>query len=128
MRGFIASSRAPFVPSRGTRAAWLTGMSEAQQCIDDCTACRRACEEAVQFCRTKNHRLELVSLLVDCAEACAACIGFAKRGSEHLAMYGGACSEIAERLAERLVAASEEPLAACERACRKCALTCNLIA
>lgn len=97
---------------------------EIEECIERCTACRKACVAAVPGASSQGDS-DLHELLMDCAEACAAAISFMRRESSHLAVYCGACSEIAERCADRCTAINVSELTECAVACQKCALSCN---
>jgi hypothetical protein len=99
--------------------------SDAEQATADCTACRRAALVALAWCEKHAQQLELVPLFLDCVDACEAAMTFIARGSEHAALYCGACSEICEHVADKLASARGRELASCAAACRVCALSCN---
>ena len=106
---------------------------EMRDCIDECQHCHATCLATVRHCLEMggpHAEARHITLLLDCAEACATSADFMLRGS---ALHPRTCAVCAE--AGRLCAEDCERLGAndalmkeCAEACRRCASYCERMA
>lgn len=103
--------------------------ADMQQCIQDCLDCHEACLETVRHCLTQGGRhaeVGHVTMLLDCAQICAASADFMLRGSHHHADTCGLCATICDACADDCSTFADDAfMAACADECRRCAISCR---
>lgn len=102
-----------------------------QQCIDACTACAQSCSEAVRHCLEMGERhagVKHLTLLIDCADICAAAAAFMARGSEHQACVCAECADVCDGCADSCNSFEDPFMKACADACIDCAAACREMA
>lgn len=111
------------------RIAPLEPTAPLAACIVSASACERLLRGFVRAAEragpgTKGER-ELLRLMLDCAEVCAATASFARAGSVFLPQLAQSCLHLCDDCAaacERTDASAT--MAACAEACRDCARCC----
>lgn len=107
--------------------------AEMQTCIDNCTACHRACLALVPHCvgmGGEHASAAHITLLLDCAQSCATSADFMLRNSRFHSQTCGLCAQVCEACAqdcERL-ANGDAQMLECAAACRRCAQSCQAMA
>jgi len=104
-----------------------------KRCIDHCLGCHRACEETLAHCLEMGgpHSSQThVTLMQDCADACATSANFLMRGSPRHKLTCRVCADVCEACADdcERIGAGDEVMQACAATCRSCALTCQQMA
>jgi len=100
------------------------------ECIEECLNCHVSCTMTVQHCLASGGELadvNLVGVLLDCAELCQTTANFMLRGSPYHALTCAACAELC-RLCEEVCRAdgdSDEQLTHCAEVCATCAELCE---
>lgn len=99
------------------------------RCIDDCVACWRSCNTAINgHCLETggDHlRPEHVRVMVDCAEICRTCADFLMRQSPHGELICEPCARICARCAEECARLDDPHMRDCAEVCRRCAASCR---
>ena len=70
---------------------------ELQHCIEECLNCHAVCTMTVQYCLTEGGEhadVNLIGVLLDCAELCQVSANFMLRGSPHHVVTCVACAEL----------------------------------
>lgn len=102
-----------------------------QACIDACTRCHQTCLHTVTHCLEKGGKhadAAHITLLLDCAQICAASADFMTRHSAQHATTCRACAEICRACAASCDAmADDEMMRACAEECRRCAESCEKV-
>lgn len=105
---------------------------ELQECIEECLNCYAGCTITAQHCLVSGGRLaevNLVSVLLDCAEVCTLAANFMLRGSPYHTITCGACAEVCRACAEGCrTVEGDEQLAHCAEMCDACAESCERMA
>ncbi len=105
---------------------------EMKTCADDCTECRRVCEQTLAYCLEQggdHAKPSHVQLLRDCIAMCEVCASACDRGSENCATICKSCAEICKACADDCASFSgDDQMQACAEACRKCAKSCEAVA
>lgn len=107
--------------------------NDMKRCIADCGECAAVCIETAQHCLHMggDHAApEHQRLMCDCAEICAAAVGFMARGSHYASAICRECSAICMACADDCdrLANGDETMAQCADACRRCAKSCEQMA
>ena len=105
------------------------GDDGVQACIEECLNCHATCIMAAQYCLAEGGELadiDLVSVLMDCAEICQVSANFLLRGSPYHVITCAACAELCRACEEacRGVTGNEQ-LAHCADECASCAEHCE---
>lgn len=100
------------------------------ECIEECLNCHVTCTMTVQHCLASGGELadvNLVGILLDCAELCQVSANFMLRGSPYHPLTCGTCAEICRTCEEgcRSSDESDEQLAHCAEVCATCAELCE---
>ena len=100
-----------------------------QQCIDNCTECHSACEDALSYCLNMGgmhtEKFHLKSML-DCAQACAAGADMMLRDSPLHPKMCGVCAEACMLCAESCGQMGDDrKMRECADTCRRCAQSCR---
>lgn len=115
-----------------THAASQHQTPEMRTCIERCQHCHDVCVEAVLYCleRGGDHAGPAhISLLLDCAAACAIAGDSMLRGSPVHGLLCAACGAVAERCADSCEElGDDQQMQACARECRRCADACRGVA
>ena len=98
---------------------------DLKDCIDNCTACHRACLDAALHAMQERHDSAHVRLLLDCAEICQISANFMLRRSPLHSQTCGVCSQICRRCAEACAQMSDEVMRRCAEICSRCAESCG---
>jgi hypothetical protein len=96
-------------------------------CIQSCLAATRAAQQARAHVAGIGGRLadrQLLSLLLDCAEACELAARWMQRESVFHADLCAVCATICKSCEEACSRSGEATLQACAEACRRCFDTC----
>lgn len=105
---------------------------ELQECIEECLNCYAGCTITAQHCLASGGKLaevNLVGVLLDCAELCNVSANFMLRGSPYHAITCAACAEICRECAEGCrTVEDDEQLAHCAEMCDQCAESCERMA
>jgi hypothetical protein len=105
---------------------------ELQSCIEACLNCHAACTMAVQHCLSEGGEkadIDLVGVLLDCAEICQTSANFMLRGSPYHQAVCAACAELCRACEEACRSVSDdEQLAECAEMCASCAEHCDHMA
>lgn len=107
--------------------------TEMQRCIELCQQCHASCLTTVSHCldmggehASRSH----ITILLDCAAACAQSADFMLRGSDMHGRVCGVCAEACEHCAEdcERLANGDQHMLDCAAICRKCADSCRMMA
>ena len=106
---------------------------DVQHCIEECLNCHAACTMTAQHCLAEGGalaELNLVGVLLDCAELAQTSANFMLRGSPYHALTCGACAELCRACEEacRSAAGGDEQLTQCAEVCASCAEACEQMA
>ena len=108
------------------------GHDAMQACIDACTSCHQTCLHNVRHCLEKGGKhadAAHISLLLDCAQICAASADFMTRHSAKHATVCRACAEVCRACAKSCEAmGDDEMMRKCAEECRRCADSCDRMA
>jgi hypothetical protein len=102
---------------------------ELLECVEECLNCHAVCTITLQHCMAKGGaltELNLVGLLLDCAEICQTSANFMLRGSPYHIITCGACAELCRACAAACDAIpDDEQMAHCAEVCGECAESCG---
>lgn len=103
-----------------------------QECIEECLNCYAACTMTAQHCLATGGEhvdVNLVGVLLDCAEICHVSANFMLRGSPYHAITCAACAELCRECADGCrTIPDDEQLAHCADMCMTCAESCERMA
>ena len=104
--------------------------ASTQECIKNCQECQTVCANALtsQCLSHGGEHVEQthVKLMLDCIAACAACVDFMSRNSDHHALYCRACAEICKACADSCEQVGN--IDECVQSCRTCEESCSSMA
>ena len=107
-------------------------LDEMDACIEACLQCHVVCTMTAQYCLVRGGErsaVDLVGVLLDCAQICQTSADFQVRGSPFHTLTCSACAEICRACAEACGAvAGDEELAHCAEVCTTCAESCARMA
>ncbi|MCA9211696.1 MAG: four-helix bundle copper-binding protein [Planctomycetales bacterium] len=99
-------------------------------CIQNCHECQVTCAQTLSEHCLKvggdHTQQDHVKAMLDCIAACAACVDFMSRNSDHHALYCKACAEICKACADSCEKVGG--MDKCVESCRACADTCGSMA
>jgi len=103
-----------------------------QECIEECLNCHAVCTMTLQHCIAtggEHTEVNLIGILLDCAEICQTSANFMLRGSPYHVVTCAACAELCRACEDacRAVTADEQ-LAHCGEVCAACAESCDQMA
>ena len=102
---------------------------DLQECVEECLNCHAVCTLTLQHCIASGGEyteVNLVGVLLDCAELCQTSANFMLRGSPYHVITCGACAELCRACEEACRAhAGDEQLAHCADVCATCADSCD---
>ncbi len=102
------------------------------QCAEDCTRCRKSCQDALHHVLERSEGLKdpgLVRVLTDCSEVCLTGADFLLRGSQMYGYAARAVAEVGQICAQWCERSPQEPvLAECARQCRSTVESCRRMA
>jgi len=102
---------------------------DMQECIEECLNCHAVCTMTLQHCTASGGDLtevNLLGVLLDCAEICQTSANFMLRGSPYHVITCGACAELCRACEEACRAVhGEDQLAHCADVCAGCAEVCD---
>ena len=103
-----------------------------QDCIEECLNCHAVCTMTSQHCLVRGGEhadVNVVGVLLDCAELCQVSANFMLRGSPFHGITCAACAELCRACEEvcRSVA-DDEQMAHCADVCGACADACEQMA
>jgi hypothetical protein len=102
---------------------------ELQECIEECLNCHAVCTLTLQHCIASGGTrtdVNLVGVLLDCAEMCQTSANFMLRGSPYHVVTCGACAELCRACDEACRAVrDDEQLQHCAEVCAACARACE---
>ena len=105
---------------------------EMDECIEACLQCHVVCTMTAQYCLAQGGEratIDLVGVLLDCAQICQTSADFMVRGSPYHTLTCAACAEICRACAEACRGAGgEEEMAHCAEMCETCATACERMA
>ena len=105
---------------------------EIQDCIDECLNCHAACTMTVTHCLATggtHNEINLVGVLLDCAEICQTSANFMLRGSPYHIITCAACAELCRACAEACRSVEDdEQMQHCAEVCEECAKHCEMMA
>lgn len=103
-----------------------------QECIEECLNCHAVCTMTAQHCLVKggDHAdVNVVGVLLDCAELCQVSANFMLRGSPFHAVTCAACAELCRACEEVCRAVSgDEQMDHCADVCASCGDACEQMA
>jgi len=105
---------------------------EMQECIEECLNCHAVCTMTMQHCIAsggEHTEVNLIGILLDCAEICQTSANFMLRGSPYHVVTCAACAELCRACEEACRAVTpDEQLAHCGDVCASCAEACDRMA
>jgi hypothetical protein len=105
---------------------------ELQHCIEECLNCHAVCTMTAQYCLSEGEEyadVNLVGVLLDCAEICQTSANFMLRGSPHHVITCAACAELCRACEEACRSISgDERMTHCAEICAACAESCERMA
>jgi hypothetical protein len=106
---------------------------DMQECIEECLNCHAVCTLTLQHCIASGGgeltEVNLVGLLLDCAEMCQTSANFMLRGSPYHVITCGACAELCRACEEACrTVQGDEQLTHCADVCGSCAEVCDRMA
>lgn len=106
---------------------------EMRSCIESCTRCHSVCLETAAHCLQmggKHAEANHISMLLDCAQICAASADFMLRGSPFHAQVCGVCAQVCEACAQSCesIDPNDQMMQQCAQVCRQCAESCRMMA
>ena len=105
---------------------------EMQESIEVCLNCHAACTMTIQHCLAiggTHSEINLVGVLLDCADLCQASANFMLRGSPFHVVTCSACAELCRACAEACRAVEgDEQIQHCAEVCDECAISCEQMA
>lgn len=105
--------------------------SEMKHCASECSRCHEVCVETTRHCLQmggKHVEQQHLTLMLDCAQICAASSDFLLRMSVMHAHTCMACAEVCEACATDCDRLGDEHMKKCAEACRRCAESCRKMA
>jgi hypothetical protein len=103
-----------------------------QECIEECLNCHAVCTMTLQHCIAtggEHTEVNLIGILLDCAEICQTSANFMLRGSPYHVVTCAACAELCRACEEACRAVNaDEQLAHCGEVCGACAESCDRMA
>jgi hypothetical protein len=103
-----------------------------QECIEECLNCHAVCTMTLQHCIAtggEHTEVNLIGILLDCAEICQTSANFMLRGSPYHLVTCAACAELCRACEEACRAVNaDEQLAHCGEVCAACAESCDRMA
>jgi hypothetical protein len=105
---------------------------EMQECIEECLGCHAVCTITLQHCIASGGdytEVNLVGILLDCAELCQTSANFMLRGSPYHVITCAACAELCRACEEACRGVpGDEQLGHCAEVCATCATVCDRMA
>lgn len=105
---------------------------ELQECIEECLNCHAVCTITLQHCIASGGdytEVNLVGIILDCAEMCQTSANFMLRGSPYHVITCAACAELCRACEEACRGVpGDEQLAHCAEICATCAGACDRMA
>ena len=105
---------------------------ELDACIEACLQCHVVCTMTAQYCLAQggdHAAIDLVGVLLDCAQICQTSADFMVRGSPYHSITCGACAAVCRGCAEACGAIEgSEEMAHCAEVCAACAESCERMA
>jgi hypothetical protein len=102
------------------------------ECIEACLECHAACTLTVQHCLATggaHAEVNLVGVLLDCAEICQTSANFLLRGSPYHVVTCSACADLCRACEEGCrTIPGDEQLQQCAEVCAACAEHCEAMA
>ena len=106
--------------------------AEMQNCIDACSSCHQTCVDTINYCLSKGGKhatQDHITLLLDCAQACATSADFLLRGSRFHHDTCRVCATVCRSCAESCrKMADDAQMARCADECDACARSCEAMA
>ncbi|HMA22904.1 MAG: four-helix bundle copper-binding protein [Gemmatimonas sp.] len=103
-----------------------------QECIEECLNCHAVCTMTLQHCIATggdHTEVNLIGILLDCAEMCQTSANFMLRGSPFHVVTCAACAELCRACEEACRGVTgDEQLAHCGDVCAGCAESCDRMA
>ena len=103
-----------------------------QECIEECLNCHAVCTMTAQHCLVtggEHADVNVVGVLLDCAELCQVSANFMLRGSPFHAVTCAACAELCRACDEVCRSlADDEQLEHCASVCAACGDSCEIMA
>jgi hypothetical protein len=101
-------------------------------CIEACLQCHVVCTMTAQYCLAQGGEhaaIDLVGVLLDCAQICQTSADFMVRGSPYHTITCGACAAVCRGCAEACAAfTGSEEMEHCAEVCASCAESCERMA
>ncbi|MEO6879082.1 MAG: four-helix bundle copper-binding protein [Gemmatimonadaceae bacterium] len=105
---------------------------EMQECIEECLNCHAVCTMTLQHCIASGGditELNLIGLLLDCAEICQTSANYMLRGSPYHVITCAASAELCRACEDACRGVpDDEQLAHCADVCASCAEACDRMA
>jgi hypothetical protein len=106
---------------------------DLQRCIDECQECHAICTHTIAHCLELGGRHaapEHISVLADCAAACAASADSMLRSSPRHGRFCAICAEMCDACAQdcERMADGDATMEECAKICRRCAESCREMA
>ena len=103
-----------------------------QECIEECLNCHAVCTMTLQHCIAsggEHTEVNLIGILLDCAEMCQTSANFMLRGSPYHVITCAACAELCRACEEACRdVTGDEQLTHCADVCAACAESCDRMA
>ena len=103
-----------------------------QECIEECLNCHAVCTMTAQHCLVKGGDyadVNVVGVLLDCAEMCQVSANFMLRGSPFHAVTCAACAELCRACEEVCRSLTDdEQMEHCADVCAACGDSCETMA
>lgn len=103
-----------------------------QECIEECLNCHAVCTMTLQHCIAtggEHTEVNLIGILLDCAEMCQTSANFMLRGSPYHVVTCAACAELCRACEEACRGVTgDEQLGHCGDVCSACAESCDRMA
>jgi len=101
---------------------------DLQECVEECVNCHAVCTMTMQHCLAvggTHTEINLVGILLDCAEMCQTSANFMLRGSPYHVVTCAACAEVCRACAEACRSVEgDEQLDHCAEVCTACDNSC----
>lgn len=104
---------------------------DLQTCIEECLNCHATCTMTVQYVLAElatEAAVDVVGVLLDCADMCHTNANFMLRGSPYNVLTATTCAELCRACAETCRESDDEHMAACAEVCDRCAESCDQMA
>ncbi len=102
--------------------------STEQKCIDDCVKCYSVCEESIAMCLSmggEHVEAKHMTMLDDCAKACAISADFMLRNSDLDTHMCSVCAQACDNCAESCAKFDDDFMKKCADTCRQTAESCR---